>query len=129
MSPLQAGRDVAPSGGAECRPFRRGRRGLDSSTPRKRAVIRLRPVNYSGVNAGVSEGRRDAAAAKYNRMIELVDEMLDLHRRLTAAKSDADRTRLERAIVRTDLYGLSGRREPTAFHLSLTPDLRSGGQT
>ena len=85
-------------------------------------------MTYSGVNAGVSEGGGDADAAKHDRMVELVDEMLDLHRRLAAAWSDADRTRLERAIVGTDLYGLSGQREPTAFHLSLTPDLRSGGQ-
>jgi hypothetical protein len=42
--------------------------------------------------------------------------MLDLHKRLAAAKSDADRTRLERAVKTTDrkidalvyeLYGLT----------------------
>jgi hypothetical protein len=49
-------------------------------------------------------------------MVRLVDEMLDLHKRLAAAKSDADTTRLERAIKTTDrkidalvyeLYGLT----------------------
>ncbi len=53
---------------------------------------------------------------KHDRVVELVDEMLDLHKRLAAARSDADRTRLERAVKTTDrkidalvyeLYGLS----------------------
>jgi type II restriction/modification system DNA methylase subunit YeeA len=49
-------------------------------------------------------------------MVRLVDEMLDLHKRLAAAKNDADKTRLKRAIKNTDrkidalvyeVYGLS----------------------
>ncbi len=57
-----------------------------------------------------------ADVAKHDRMVELVDEMLGLHKRLAAAKSDADRTRLERAVKATDrkidalvyeLYGLT----------------------
>jgi hypothetical protein len=53
---------------------------------------------------------------KHDDMVRLVDEMLDLHKRLAVAKSDADRTRLERAVKTTDrridalvyeLYGLT----------------------
>jgi type II restriction/modification system DNA methylase subunit YeeA len=49
-------------------------------------------------------------------MVELVDEMLDLHERLAGARSDADTTRLDRAIKTADrkidalvyeLYGLT----------------------
>jgi hypothetical protein len=49
-------------------------------------------------------------------MVRLVDEIFDLHKRLAAAKNDADRTRLERAVKTTDrkidalvyeLYGLT----------------------
>jgi len=43
-----------------------------------------------------------ADVEKHDLMIRLVDEMLDLHKRLAAAKSDADRTRLERAVKTTD---------------------------
>ncbi len=51
---------------------------------------------------------------KHDRMVSMVDEMLDLHKRLAAAKSDSDRTRLERAIKTADgkidrlVYGLYG---------------------
>ena len=54
--------------------------------------------------------------AKHDEMVGLVDEMLSLHERLADVKSDADRTRLERAIKKTDkkidamvyeLYGLT----------------------
>ena len=66
--------------------------------------------------------------------IRFVDEMLDLHKRLAAVVVVDETSSLvhrhalrARRItgVRTDLYGLSGRRQPTVF---LTPDLRSGGQ-
>ncbi|HUV86831.1 MAG TPA: hypothetical protein VMX79_06935 [bacterium] len=49
-------------------------------------------------------------------MVALVEEMLELHKRLAAAKSDADKQRLQRAIAATDkkidalvceLYGLT----------------------
>jgi len=52
----------------------------------------------------------------YNYTVLLVEEMLSLHERLADVKSDADRTRLERAIKKTDkkidamvyeLYGLT----------------------
>lgn len=52
----------------------------------------------------------------HDRMVGLVEEMLTLHERLAGVKSDADRTRLERAIKKTDkkidalvyeLYGLT----------------------
>jgi Alw26I/Eco31I/Esp3I family type II restriction m6 adenine DNA methyltransferase len=57
-----------------------------------------------------------ADVKKHDRMVDMVDEMLDLHKRLAAAKSDADRTRLERAVKTADrkidalvyeLYGLT----------------------
>jgi hypothetical protein len=57
-----------------------------------------------------------ADVERHDLMVRLVDEMLDLHKRLAVAKSDADRTRLERAVKTTDrridalvyeLYGLS----------------------
>ena len=54
-------------------------------TPRKRAVGRLRPVKYRAVNDAVSNA---GDAARHDRMVALVDEMLDLHKRLSAAKSD-----------------------------------------
>jgi len=49
-------------------------------------------------------------------MVELVERMLDLHKRLAAAKTPPDRTALQRQIVATDrqidrlvyeLYGLT----------------------
>ena len=53
---------------------------------------------------------------EHNKMVALVEEMLELHKRLAAAKSDADKKRLERAMNATDrkidalvyeLYGLT----------------------
>jgi hypothetical protein len=35
-------------------------------------------------------------------MVALVEEMLALHKRLAAAKSDADKQRLQRAVAATD---------------------------
>ena len=49
-------------------------------------------------------------------MVAFVEEMLELHKRVAAAKSDADKQRLQRAIAATDrkidalvyeLYGLT----------------------
>jgi hypothetical protein len=59
----------------------------------------------------------DAAdVARHDKMVALVEEMLSLHKRLAAAKSDADKQRLQRAVAATDrkidnlvyeLYGLT----------------------
>ncbi len=57
-----------------------------------------------------------ADVARHDKMVALVEEMLELHKRLAAAKSDADKQRLQRAIAVTDkkidalvyeLYGLT----------------------
>jgi type II restriction/modification system DNA methylase subunit YeeA len=57
-----------------------------------------------------------ADVARHDKMVALVEEMLELHKRLAAAKSDADNQRLQRAIKATDrkidalvyeLYGLT----------------------
>jgi hypothetical protein len=57
-----------------------------------------------------------ADVARHDKMVALVEEMLELHKRLAAAKSDADKQRLQRAIAATDrkidtlvyeLYGLT----------------------
>jgi type I restriction-modification system DNA methylase subunit len=57
-----------------------------------------------------------ADVARHDNMVALVEEMLALHKRLAAAKSDADKQRLQRAIAATDrkidalvyeLYGLT----------------------
>jgi len=54
--------------------------------------------------------------AKHNKMVQLVDRMLDLHKKLTAAKIPVDKTRIQRQIDTTDkqidrlvyeLYGLT----------------------
>jgi hypothetical protein len=66
----------------------------------------IRTINFSD----------PADVEKHDRMVQLVDEILDLHKRLAAAKSDADKTRLERAVKATDrkidalvyeMYGLT----------------------
>jgi hypothetical protein len=53
---------------------------------------------------------------RHDKMVALVEEMLELHKRLAAAKSDADKHRLQRAVAATDrkidnlvyeLYGLT----------------------
>jgi len=53
---------------------------------------------------------------KHDRMVEMVTEMLDLHKRLAAAKTDTDKSRLQERIKRLDadidalvyqLYGLT----------------------
>ncbi len=58
-----------------------------------------------------------ADATRHDKMVALVEEMLELHKRLAAAKTAADKQRLERAINATDrkidklvykLYGLTG---------------------
>ncbi len=55
--------------------------------------------------------------AKHDRMVGLVERMLDLHRRLPAAKTDHEKALLERQVEATDrqidalvynLYGLTG---------------------
>ncbi len=57
-----------------------------------------------------------ADVARHDKMVALVEEMLALHKRVAAAKSDADKQRLQRAIDVTDkkidtlvyeLYGLT----------------------
>ncbi len=54
--------------------------------------------------------------AKHDRMVKLIDHMLDLHKKLVATKIPADRTRIQRQINTTDkqidnlvyqLYGLT----------------------
>jgi hypothetical protein len=66
----------------------------------------VRPINFA-----------DAAdKARHDRMVELVDRMLALHRQLAEAKTPDEQTRLERRIAETDrqidelvyeLYGLT----------------------
>jgi hypothetical protein len=57
-----------------------------------------------------------ADVARHDKMVALVEEMLELNKRLAAAKSDADKQRLQRAVAATDrkidtlvyeLYGLT----------------------
>ena len=54
--------------------------------------------------------------AKHNNVVKLVQRMLDLHKRLAAAKVPAEKTRIQRQITTTDnqidklvydLYGLT----------------------
>ena len=68
--------------------------------------IPIRNINFSD----------RADRARHDKMVALVEEMLALHKRLAAAKADADKQRLERAIKATDrkidtlvyeLYGLT----------------------
>ncbi len=58
----------------------------------------------------------NADVARHDKMVALVEEMLELHKRLAAAKSDADKKRIRRAVAATDrkidelvyeLYGLT----------------------
>ena len=57
-----------------------------------------------------------ADVARHDKMVVFVEEMLELHKRLAAAKSDADKKRIQRAVDATDrnidalvyeLYGLT----------------------
>jgi hypothetical protein len=66
----------------------------------------IRPINFSD----------PADRARHEQMVELVERMLDLHKRLAAAKTPPDRTALQRQVVATDkqidrlvyeLYGLT----------------------
>ena len=52
----------------------------------------IRPIDFA--NAADREG--------HNRMVALVEEMLALHRRLAAARTDHERTNLQRQIDATD---------------------------
>jgi hypothetical protein len=63
----------------------------------------------------VDFGRKEDKAA-HDRMVSLVDSMLELHKRLAAAKSEAQKTVIQRQIGHTDaeidrlvydLYGLT----------------------
>ncbi|MCK4462576.1 MAG: hypothetical protein KAW46_12275, partial [candidate division Zixibacteria bacterium] len=40
--------------------------------------------------------------AKHNKMVKLVERILDLHKRLTKAKVPAEKTRIQRQITTTD---------------------------
>jgi type I restriction-modification system DNA methylase subunit len=60
--------------------------------------------------------KRTADKAKHDKMVKLVDRMLDLHKKLTAAKVPDEKTKLQRQISATDsqidnlvydLYGLT----------------------
>ena len=66
----------------------------------------VRPIDFS----------KPADKAAHDRMVSLVERMLDLHKKLAAAKSPDEKTRLEREIKSTDaeidrlvyeLYGLT----------------------
>jgi hypothetical protein len=74
----------------------------------KNALLNLpiRPINFSD----------HADKARHDRMVTLVEKMLDLHKRLTAAQDAGERGRLQRLIDSTDrqidllvyeLYGLT----------------------
>jgi hypothetical protein len=71
---------------------------------RLKPAVKARRVRLRRINAPVS-GKRPVDAEKRDRKVRLVNEMLDMHERLAAARSDADRTRLERA----DTARFSGR--------------------
>jgi len=69
-------------------------------------LIPIRTINFSD----------PADVARHDRMVALVERMLDLHKRLSAAKTPDDKTRLQRQIDATDreidclvydLYGLT----------------------
>ena len=71
----------------------------------------LKELPFKVINPSVP-----ADVARHDKMVALVEEMLELHKRLAAAKSDADKQRLQRAIAATDrkidalvyvLYGLT----------------------
>lgn len=66
----------------------------------------IRPINFSN----------PPDKARHDRMVLLVEQMLDLHKRLTAAQDTGERERLQRLIDSTDqqidalvyeLYGLT----------------------
>ena len=66
----------------------------------------IRPINFAD----------PADVARHDRMVALVEAMLDLHRKLAAAVTDQEKTVLQRQIVATDrqidrlvyeLYGLT----------------------
>lgn len=70
------------------------------------ARLPIRTINFSG--------RRDKS--RHDQMVQLVDGILELNRRLAAAKTDHDKTSLQRQIDQTDreidvlvyeLYGLT----------------------
>jgi fido (protein-threonine AMPylation protein) len=64
----------------------------------------IRPINFSDLSD----------KAKHNKMVSLVERMLDLHKHLTVANTPSDKTRLQRQIDATDqeidrlVYGLYG---------------------
>jgi hypothetical protein len=70
------------------------------------AQLPIRPINFS----------EPADKAGHDKMVLLVERMLDLHKQLAAAKNPNDKTRLQREIEATDrqidqlgykLYGLT----------------------
>jgi type I restriction-modification system DNA methylase subunit len=78
--------------------------------------IDINPEYLKSIPIPVIEINNPADVARHEKMVALVEEMLELHKRLAAAKSDADRTPLVRAIKYTDgkinelvyeLYGLT----------------------
>ena len=82
----------------------------------KQAFPHLRQTNVLDLPIRRVDFSTPADVARHDNMVALVEEMLALHKRLAAAKSDADRTPLERAIEYTDgkidelvweLYGLT----------------------
>jgi type I restriction-modification system DNA methylase subunit/predicted type IV restriction endonuclease len=72
----------------------------------KMKQLPIRPINFSDLSD----------KARHDKMVSLVERMLDLHKRLAAATTDHERTLLERQIAATDreidqlvykLYGLT----------------------
>ena len=70
------------------------------------AQLPIRPINFTDATD----------VARHDRMVALVEAMLDLHRKLAAAVTDQEKTVLQRQIVATDrqidrlvyeLYGLT----------------------
>jgi hypothetical protein len=84
--------------------------------PKLGGYTRFNATNISDLPIRRIDFTSAADKARHDRMVELVERMLSLHRQLPSAKTPHDRTRLERLIAATDdeidrlvydLYGLT----------------------
>jgi len=79
-------------------------------------LVHATPGAQSKIPVPILNMKRKTDVAKHDKMVKLVERMLDLHKKLSAAKVPAEKTRIQRQINTTDnkidkltyeLYGLT----------------------
>ncbi len=74
----------------------------ETGTPLRGGYFRMKTAYLNPFPIRAIDFNDKADVKRHDKMVALVEEMLELHKRLAAAKSDADKKRIQRAVDATD---------------------------